>query len=143
MLPYHIVYFHCVLKNISDRLPRLLRNVSSKQLTRPHRTIQNDVRQSSQATSTSMNQEFIDVSDEVKSAIADGKPVVTLESAIITHGMPTPTNAETAMKVQDIVREQVSPSLGASFVLVILTLKIMQTFLFTGGSSCHHSYSER
>lgn len=90
-----------------------------------------------------MNQEFIDVSDEVQSAIADGKPIVTLESAIITHGMPTPTNAETAMKVQDIVREQVSQSHGASFVLLILTLKITLTFLLTGGSSRHHSYSER
>ena len=34
------------------------------------------------------------LSDEVSSAVRDGKPVVALESAIITHGMPYPTNLE-------------------------------------------------
>jgi len=34
------------------------------------------------------------VSDEVSSALRDGKPVVALESAIITHGMPYPVNIQ-------------------------------------------------
>jgi len=34
------------------------------------------------------------VSDEVSSAVHDGKPVVALESAIITHGLPYPANIE-------------------------------------------------
>jgi len=34
------------------------------------------------------------ISDEVSSAVRDGKPVVALESAIITHGMPYPINLE-------------------------------------------------
>lgn len=37
----------------------------------------------------------------VERALAEGAPVVALESAIITHGMPTPANLETAMAVED------------------------------------------
>ena len=40
------------------------------------------------------------VSPEVKSALADRRPVVALESTIITHGMPYPANAETAREVE-------------------------------------------
>ncbi|MCA9652638.1 MAG: pseudouridine-5'-phosphate glycosidase [Myxococcales bacterium] len=42
---------------------------------------------------------------EVGQALADGRPVVALESTIITHGMPWPTNAETARRVEAVVRE--------------------------------------
>lgn len=52
-----------------------------------------------------MNRNFIDISDEVSTAVSEGQPVVTLESAIITHGMPNPVNIETALRVQEIVRE--------------------------------------
>ena len=38
-------------------------------------------------------------------AVAEGKPVVALESTIISHGMPYPQNVETALKVESIVRE--------------------------------------
>ncbi|SFE62770.1 pseudouridine-5'-phosphate glycosidase [Peptostreptococcaceae bacterium pGA-8] len=48
---------------------------------------------------------FLDVSKEVKDAIRDGKPVVALESTIISHGMPYPQNVETALKVEQIIRE--------------------------------------
>lgn len=34
--------------------------------------------------------EFMKVSDEVKEAVASGKPVVALESTIFTHGLPRP-----------------------------------------------------
>lgn len=47
------------------------------------------------------------VSDEVSEAIAKEKPVVALESTIITHGMPYPHNCETALAVEEIIREQV------------------------------------
>lgn len=51
-----------------------------------------------------MNQ-FLDVNPEVAAAIAQGKPVVALESTIISHGMPYPQNVETALNVERIIRE--------------------------------------
>lgn len=42
----------------------------------------------------------------VSDALASGKPVVALESTIISHGMPYPRNVETALGVEEIVREQ-------------------------------------
>ena len=48
---------------------------------------------------------YLDVSPEVKAAIEAGKPVVALESTIISHGMPDPQNVETALNVERIVRE--------------------------------------
>ena len=47
---------------------------------------------------------FIIISDEVKSAIAKKDPIVALESTIISHGMPFPQNEKTALEVEDIVR---------------------------------------
>ena len=51
-----------------------------------------------------MNQ-YLDVNPEVSAAIAAGKPVVALESTIISHGMPYPQNVETALSVEKIIRE--------------------------------------
>lgn len=48
----------------------------------------------------------IDVSADVKEALKAGKPVVALESTIITHGMPHPHNVETAVDVESIVRNE-------------------------------------
>ena len=48
---------------------------------------------------------FLDVNPEVAAAIAAGKPVVALESTIISHGMPYPQNVETALNVEKIIRE--------------------------------------
>ena len=48
---------------------------------------------------------FLDVNPEVAEAIAAGKPVVALESTIISHGMPYPQNVETALNVERIIRE--------------------------------------
>ena len=48
---------------------------------------------------------FLDIKPEVKEAIEAGKPVVALESTIISHGMPYPQNVETALKVEQIIRE--------------------------------------
>ncbi|MBR6396853.1 MAG: pseudouridine-5'-phosphate glycosidase [Lachnospiraceae bacterium] len=48
---------------------------------------------------------YLAVSEEVKTALAEGKPVVALESTIISHGMPYPKNVETALEVEKIVRE--------------------------------------
>ena len=51
-----------------------------------------------------MNQ-FVVVSDEVKAALANNQPVVALESTIISHGMPYPQNVETALNVEQVVRD--------------------------------------
>ena len=48
---------------------------------------------------------YLDISPEVSAALAAGKPVVALESTIISHGMPYPQNVETALKVESIIRE--------------------------------------
>lgn len=48
---------------------------------------------------------FLTVGDEVRDALGAGKPVVALESTIITHGMPYPANLETARAVEAVVRD--------------------------------------
>jgi pseudouridine-5'-phosphate glycosidase len=48
---------------------------------------------------------YLDISDEVKKALDNNKPIVALESTIISHGMPYPQNVETALKVEEIIRE--------------------------------------
>ncbi|HSW08291.1 pseudouridine-5'-phosphate glycosidase [Aquabacterium sp.] len=49
---------------------------------------------------------LLDVHPEVADALATGRPVVALESTIISHGMPWPQNAETALAVEAEVRAQ-------------------------------------
>ncbi len=48
---------------------------------------------------------YLTVSDEVRTAVAERRPVVALESTIISHGMPYPQNVETALLVEKTVRE--------------------------------------
>ena len=48
---------------------------------------------------------YIEISPEVQKAINENKPIVALESTIISHGMPYPKNVETALNAQKIVRE--------------------------------------
>lgn len=48
---------------------------------------------------------YLEISKEVKEALENNKPVVALESTIISHGMPYPQNVETALKVEEIIRE--------------------------------------
>jgi len=50
-------------------------------------------------------QTFLEIQPEIKSALEGGRPVVALESTIISHGMPYPQNLETALEVEKIVRE--------------------------------------
>ena len=49
--------------------------------------------------------EYLDISAPVREALAAGRPVVALESTIISHGMPYPQNVETALNVEKIIRE--------------------------------------
>ena len=52
-----------------------------------------------------MLNKYLDIKPEVAEALAAGKPVVALESTIISHGMPYPQNVETALAVEQIVRD--------------------------------------
>ena len=48
---------------------------------------------------------YLDIAPEVAAALAEGKPVVALESTIISHGMPYPKNVETALRVEQTIRD--------------------------------------
>ncbi len=52
-----------------------------------------------------MLNKYLDIAPEVKEALDCGKPVVALESTIISHGMPYPQNVETALNVEKLIRE--------------------------------------
>ena len=49
--------------------------------------------------------QYLEISAEVKEALKQNKPVVALESTIISHGMPYPQNVETALNVEQIIRD--------------------------------------
>lgn len=53
-----------------------------------------------------MLEKYLSIKNEVKNALDSGKPVVALESTIISHGMPYPQNIETAKKVEGILRQK-------------------------------------
>lgn len=53
-----------------------------------------------------MMKKYLDINPEVKTALEQGKPVVALESTIISHGMPYPKNVETALNVEKIIRDK-------------------------------------
>ena len=48
---------------------------------------------------------YLEISPEVQEALNTGKPVVALESTIISHGMPYPQNVETALRVEQTIRD--------------------------------------
>ena len=48
---------------------------------------------------------YLDIHPEVQKALNEKRPVVALESTIISHGMPYPQNVETALMVEAIIRE--------------------------------------
>lgn len=50
-------------------------------------------------------QQYITLSEEVRIAKEQGKPIVALESTIISHGMPYPQNVQTAREVEQIIRD--------------------------------------
>lgn len=69
-----------------------------------------------------MLEKYLDIKKEVREAIDSGKPVVALESTIISHGMPYPENIETAKKVEKIVRD--NGSIPATIAILNGRIKI-------------------
>jgi pseudouridine-5'-phosphate glycosidase len=53
-----------------------------------------------------MKETVFKVSDEVEKALLDEKPVVALESTVISHGLPYPENIQTALKMEETVRKE-------------------------------------
>lgn len=67
-------------------------------------------------------EKLISLSEEVKKALTKGKPLVALESTIISHGMPYPGNYETALNVEKTVRE--NGSVPATIAIINGKIKI-------------------
>lgn len=65
---------------------------------------------------------YLDIKDEVKQALKEGKPVVALESTIISHGMPYPKNVETALRVEQTIRE--NGAVPATIAIISGRLKV-------------------
>ena len=51
-----------------------------------------------------ISSELLQVSAEVQQALKNNQPIVALESTIISHGMPFPENAQTALEVEETIR---------------------------------------
>lgn len=64
----------------------------------------------------------LDIQPEIQQALRKNEPVVALESTIITHGMPWPKNVETALAVEEIIRE--NGALPATIAVLDGTIKI-------------------
>jgi len=65
---------------------------------------------------------YLDVGADVRDAIASGLPVVALESTIISHGMPYPENVATAIRVEQVVRD--NGALPATIAILAGRLKV-------------------
>ncbi len=69
-----------------------------------------------------MKNPYLDIHPEVASALSEKKPVVALESTIISHGMPYPQNVETALRVEQVVRD--NGAVPATIAIVAGRLKV-------------------
>ncbi|GIU42557.1 pseudouridine-5'-phosphate glycosidase [Shewanella algidipiscicola] len=69
--------------------------------------------------------QYLDINPEVKAALDAGRPVVALESTIISHGMPYPQNVETALKVEQIIRD--NGAIPATIAILNGRLKVGMT----------------
>lgn len=79
-----------------------------------------------------MFHDLLQINDEVTEALHANKPVVALESTIISHGMPYPDNLSTAIEVENIIREQgavpATIALYQGKIQIGLTTAIMEHF---------------
>ena len=69
-----------------------------------------------------MYDKYLEIHPEVEKALAHGRPVVALESTIISHGMPYPKNVETALAVEQIVRD--NGAIPATIAIIKGKLKV-------------------
>jgi pseudouridine-5'-phosphate glycosidase/pseudouridine kinase len=67
----------------------------------------------------------LDIHPEIQQAFADGKPVVALETALVTHGFPYPHNLDISLSMEDIVRS--TGSIPATIGMVRGRVKVGMT----------------
>jgi pseudouridylate synthase / pseudouridine kinase len=72
----------------------------------PVRRVLRPILYSSRAFTKAARDHLIDVHPEVEDALRAHKPVVALETAIVTHGMPQPRNLDTACTLEAVVRKE-------------------------------------
>ncbi|NOY47863.1 MAG: pseudouridine-5'-phosphate glycosidase [Chlorobi bacterium] len=78
-----------------------------------------------------MMKKLLEINSEVKKALLNNQPIVALESTIISHGMPYPQNKETALNVEQIVRDN-----GA----IPATIALLNGKIKVGLSECEIDY---
>ena len=86
--------------------------------------------------------DYIVINPKVQAAIDSNKPVVALESTIISHGMPYPKNVETALNVEKIVRENGAVPATIAIIKGKITVGITEeeiVYLGKKGFSVHKS----
>ena len=69
-----------------------------------------------------MLEKYVVINPEVAEALSAGKPVVALESTIISHGMPYPKNVETALEAEKVVRD--NGAIPATIAIIKGKLKV-------------------
>lgn len=69
-------------------------------------------------TNKQISTKLIDIKADVLAALNSNGPIVALESTIITHGMPYPCNLETAIAVENTVRNQVNEIYFPLFIVL-------------------------
>ena len=74
-----------------------------------------------------MLKKYMDITPEVEEAVRTGKPVVALESTILSHGMPYPENVAFAKEIEKIIRDE-----GA----VPATMAVIMYLSFTKHTCC-------
>ncbi|NCB41224.1 MAG: pseudouridine-5'-phosphate glycosidase [Clostridia bacterium] len=67
-------------------------------------------------------EKYLDIAPEVKEALSQGAPVVALESTIISHGMPYPDNVQTALAIENVIRQ--AGAIPATIAIIAGRLRI-------------------
>ncbi|MBQ4253897.1 MAG: pseudouridine-5'-phosphate glycosidase, partial [Erysipelotrichaceae bacterium] len=65
---------------------------------------------------------YLTITDEIRDALQQGKPVVALESTILSHGMPYPENLEFAHRVEKIIRDEGAVPATAAIIKGVLKI---------------------
>ena len=83
---------------------------------------------------------YILISEEVQEALKNNKPIVALESTIISHGMPYPQNKETALECEKIIRSNGAVPATIAIIKGKLCVLLLQCILFVLQLNLHKVY---
>ena len=87
---------------------------------------------------------MISINSQVTKALKNNQPVVALESAVITHGLPRPTNMELARSMENIIKENGATPATMAFIKGKLNVGITNEELdFLGNTDDVHKISRR